>query len=78
MIDTNKIYVYTGSESDMVKGKWYYYDGFDWVDGGFYNAAALNTDKTLTILDMAADAKITGDRFHELQGQLNNKYNIFK
>ena len=76
MIDTNKIYVYTGSESDMVKGKWYYYDGFDWVDGGFYNAAALNTDKTLTILDMAADAKITGDRFYELQGQLNNKYNI--
>ena len=76
MIDTNKIYVYTGSESDMVKGKWYYYDGFDWVDGGFYNAAALNTDKTLTIFDMAADAKITGDRFYELQGQLNNKYNI--
>jgi len=61
MTDENKIYVYTGSESGMTNGNWYYYDGNDWVSGGVYNAVAINTDTTLTVSGMAADAKRVGD-----------------
>lgn len=61
MTNTNKIYVYTGSESGMTNGNWYYHNGSAWVSGGVYNASAVNTDKTLSVSDMPADAKITGD-----------------
>lgn len=61
MTDTDKIYVYTGSESGMVAGNWYYYDGTQWVSGGVYNSSAVETDKTLSVSGMAADAKVTGD-----------------
>ena len=66
MTDTSKIYVYTGSESGYTNGNWYYYNGSAWVSGGVYNAVAINTDKTLTVSDMAADAKVTGDEFSAL------------
>lgn len=62
MSDTDRIYVYTGNESGYTNGNWYYYNGTAWVSGGVYNSTALETDKTLTASDMAADAKITGDR----------------
>lgn len=63
MTDTSKIYVYTGSETGYTKGNWYYYDIGQraWVSGGAYNAVAVDTDKSLTILGAAADAKTTGD-----------------
>ena len=60
MTDHSKIYVYTGSESGYVNGDWYYWDGTAWADGGTYNAVAVSTDKTLSILDQAADAQATG------------------
>ena len=47
MTDTSKVYVYTGSESGMTAGNWYYYNGSAWVSGGVYNAAALETDESL-------------------------------
>ena len=46
MTDTGKIYVYTGSESGMINGNWYYWNGTAWVSGGVYNAVAVQTDKT--------------------------------
>lgn len=61
MTDTSKIYVYTGSEAGYVNGNWYYYTGGSWVSGGVYNSAAVNTDTTLTVPGMPADAKATGD-----------------
>lgn len=61
MTDTGKIYVYTGSESGMINGNWYYWNGTAWVSGGVYNAVAVQTDKTLSISDMPADAKVTGE-----------------
>ena len=57
MTDTDRVYVYTGSEVGYVNGSWYYYDGDSWEVGGVYNAVAVQTDKTLSILDMAADAR---------------------
>ena len=61
MTETDRVYVYTGSESGYSNGHWYYYDGTAWQDGGVYNAAAVQTDTTLSVSGMAADAKATGD-----------------
>ena len=60
MTDTAKIYVYTGSETGYTNGNWYYWNGTAWVSGGVYNATALETDKTLTVSEAAADAQVTG------------------
>lgn len=60
MSDINMVYVYTGNESGMTNGNWYYYNGSDWVSGGVYNAVAVQTDKTLTVENSPADAKAAG------------------
>lgn len=60
MTDHTKIYVYTGSQSGYTAGNWYYWNGSSWVSGGVYNAVAVETDKSLTVADMAADAAATG------------------
>jgi len=36
MTDTNKIYVYTGSETGYVNGNWYFWNGTAWESGGQY------------------------------------------
>ena len=63
MTDTDKIYVYVGSEAGWNNGHWYYYDAgtSTWVDGGVYNSTAFVTDTTLTEAGKAADAKAVGD-----------------
>lgn len=61
MTDTNRVYVYVGNESGYNYGHWYYYAGANWADGGVYNATALETDPTLSVEGMAADAAATGD-----------------
>lgn len=61
MTDRDKIYVYTGSETGYTYGHWYYWNGSTWADGGVYNAAAVDTDKTLLIENKPADAKTVGD-----------------
>ena len=71
MTDTNKIYVYTGSESGYTAGNWYYYNGTAWASGGVYNSIAIETDKTLTVSDMAADAKVVGDDITDLKSEIN-------
>lgn len=60
MTDHDRIYVYVGSESGYTSGNWYYYNGSSWVSGGIYNSAAVQTDTTLSIAGMAADAAATG------------------
>lgn len=65
MTDTTKVYVYTGSESGYEEGHWYYWDGAAWSDGGQYNSFALDTDKTLTLSDKAADAQAVGETIAE-------------
>ena len=61
MTETNRVYVYTGSETGYTAGNWYYHNGTTWTSGGVYNAGSVNTDKTLTTQDMPADAKAVGD-----------------
>lgn len=72
MIDKNRVYVYTGSESNMTAGNWYYWNGTAWVSGGVYNSAAVDTDTTLTLPDKAADAKAVGDAFSNLNENLKH------
>lgn len=63
MTEQNRIYVYTGSEDGYTAGNWYYYDATQtppWVSGGAYNAASVNTDSTLSVSGMPADAAAAG------------------
>lgn len=60
MIDKNKIYVYIGSETGMTNGDWYYWNGTVWASGGVWNAVAVETDKTLSVENKAADGKAAG------------------
>lgn len=72
MIDENRVYVYTGSETGYTAGNWYYYDGTEWADGGVYNGTGINTDTTLTQSGMAADAKATGDEISQIKEDLQD------
>lgn len=54
MIDNTKIYLNT------TNNKWYYFNN-TWLEGGTYQSEVLETDKTLTVENMPADAKITGE-----------------
>ena len=70
MTNTSKIYVYTGSQSGYTYGNWYYYNGSAWVSGGVYNSTAVQTDKNLSVSDMAADAGVTGAMFQQINAGL--------
>ena len=72
MTDTNKIYVYVGSESGYTNGNWYYWNGSAWVSGGVYNSVAVVTDPTLTLSGVPADAKATGDEVTNLKADLSD------
>ena len=72
MTDHTKVYVYTGSETGYTSGNWYYWNGSAWTSGGVYNAVAVDTDKTLSVANKAADGKKVGDEISELKSDLNN------
>lgn len=76
MTDTSKIYVYTGSESGMTAGNWYYYNGTQWVSGGVYNSVAIETDTTLTVSGKAADAKAAGDAIRDINSRLRKTVTV--
>lgn len=76
MTDTDKVYVYTGEETGYTAGNWYYYDGAAWVSGGIYNSAAVETDKSLSEDDVAADAKATGDAVSAAMSLAGGTYGI--
>ena len=66
MTETDRVYVYTGTEVGYTAGNWYFYDGSSWVSGGVYNAVVVTTDPTLTEAGEPADAAATGDIFRDI------------
>lgn len=76
MIDKTRVYVYTGSETGYTNGHWYYWDGTAWADGGTYNSSGIQTDTTLSVPGMAADAKATGDEITDLKESLKLKADL--
>ena len=50
MTNQKRVYVYTGSEAGYTAGHWYYHNGTSWTDGGVYNAVAVDTDTTLSVI----------------------------
>ena len=72
MTETDRVYVYTGSETGYTSGNWYYYDGTAWTSGGVYNAVAIETDTTLSVSGKAADAKKVGDELADVKEDLTS------
>lgn len=70
MTELNRVYVYTGSETGYTAGNWYYFNGTTWVSGGVYNGEGINTDTTLSVSGMAADAKKVGDELADVREDL--------
>ena len=78
MTDHTKVYVYTGSETGYTSGNWYYWNGSAWTSGGVYNAVAVDTDKTLSVANKAADGKKVGDEISELKSDINNVEDVLE
>ena len=72
MTDKTRVYVYTGSEDGYTSGNWYYWNGSAWTSGGTYNAAAVDTDETLTVSGKPADSAVVGGKFEETNETLNS------
>lgn len=65
MVDTTKIYLYTGSESGYTAGHWYYYSGGAWTDGGVYGAVSSNVFSDYakeTLITILRSAMYTSDQ----------------
>lgn len=67
MTDKKKVYVYVGTETGYINGNWYTWEETAWISGGVYNSAAIQTDKTLTQSDKAADSAIVGQQIGSLK-----------
>lgn len=74
MTDTEKVYVYVGTEEGYTTGDWYYYDGSDWVSGGTYNSEGFVLDATLTSSSEPAQAKAAGDKIRQLYADSPNLF----
>lgn len=77
MIDTNKIYVYTGTTTTVsgvtyIAGHWYFHNGSGWTDGGAYTWNLDAIDDTLTLSNKGADAKVVGGRFSLVESDVSD------
>lgn len=54
MVNTKKIYVYTGNEAGYNHGYWYYYDNSQWKAGGIYSAVTVE-DELRALVNNAVD-----------------------
>lgn len=74
MTDIDKYYVYTGEESGMLHGYWYFWGGSEWTVGGKYEWGIdeiFETDSTFSDPNMPANAKAVGDRFESVNQRID-------
>lgn len=69
MVNTKKIYVYTGNEAGYNHGYWYYYDNSQWKAGGIYSAVTVE-DKLRTLVNNAVDEMT--ERTQAAEGKAEN------
>ena len=61
MTDTDRVYVYTGSEVGYVNGDWYYYDGDSWEVGGVYNSQAIGLAYQQEVAQMVKQSAVASE-----------------
>lgn len=61
MTDTERIYVYTGSETGYVNGNWYYYDGSSWQVGGVYNSQGIGEAYQQEVAQMVKQSAVASE-----------------
>lgn len=61
MTDTDRVYVYTGSEVGYVNGSWYYYDGAAWTLGGVYNSQGIGLAYQQEVAQMVKQSAIASE-----------------
>lgn len=61
MTDTDRVYVYTGSEVGYVNGSWYYYDGAVWTLGGVYNSQGIGLDYQQEVAQMVKQSAVASE-----------------
>lgn len=75
MTDQTRVYVYTGTTGGgYTNGHWYYYNGSAWTDGGAYNSSAVQTDATLTLAGVPADAAATGIKIGDVNSVIESVF----
>lgn len=72
MVNTKKIYVYTGNETGYNHGYWYYYDNSRWKAGGIYSAVTVE-DKLRALVNNAIDEMT--ERTQTAEGKAENAQN---
>ena len=72
MVNTKKIYVYTGNETGYNHGYWYYYDNSRWKAGGIYSAVTVE-DKLIALVNNAIDEMT--ERTQTAEGKAENAQN---
>lgn len=74
MVNTKKIYVYTGNETGYNHGYWYYYDNSRWKAGGIYSAVTVE-DELRALVNNAVDemterTQVVEDKAEDAQNRL--------
>lgn len=74
MVNTKKIYVYTGNETGYNHGYWYYYDNSQWKPGGIYSAVTVEDElRTLVnnvVDDLTERTQVAEDKAEDAQSRL--------
>lgn len=66
MTDTDKVYIYTGTETGYTAGNWYYWNGTEWTSGGIYNTSDAVDGLAQTVESLEDDVSDIQDEIGDL------------
>lgn len=77
MTDTDKVYIYTGTETGYTAGNWYYWNGTEWTSGGIYNTSDAVDGLAQTVESLEDDVSDIQDEIGNLTNlNTTNKANL--